>query len=292
MKNIFFGFISALLLLASCKPIDERDSMGALLAPSDIKLTAVNTTPGGNQVVITNNTVGAGGVWDYLIGTSFRKCDTVILPFKGNITIPFTATTAGGLVQASTTVTITVMDHPVEPEWALLAGTTEAGKTWVWADGSHLIGYDGVSSVLYGNGGADDLSPAWWKATKSDAIGAGTYNDEMTFDLNGKANMTLVDKDKDVDGNVLATPKTTTGKFILKVKATDKNPAKSVIGTLDLIDRFPLALRINKTSDYPHPYLFQIVKLTENEMWLKNTANDGNSIMYCLKTKGYVYPSK
>jgi len=283
MKNIFLGIISALLLLVACKPIDERDSMGAPLDPSAIKISAKGITAGSNKIILSNETVGASGVWDYLIGTSFRKVDTVILPFKGVITIPFTAVTAGGLVQASTTVQIDRIEPgSVEAEWTYLAGTDAKGKTWDWDFGNpEDMAYDGSAGVAYGNGSEFAKSPEWWKASQGDVRADGFINNSMTFDLNGKATVTVTDE-KGVS---------TSGKFILNLKANDAS--KGIIGTLDFINLLPMARKLDGLEKFTTPYKFEIVKINENQLFLRNRGSSGGwCIMYCLKKKGYVYPSK
>jgi hypothetical protein len=219
MKKIFYitlTFVLAVFLI-SCEPIEKRDGMGETVTADQIKLSIANTTTvngkNGNQITVQNGTPHFYGQWDLLVRQSFKTQDTVILPFKGKITIPFKAITAGGFVNTSIDVTIDTIDHPVDPAFAILAGTTSAGKTWVWSNGPNRF------AMTAGN-----PNDVWWSLSLQDIIDnkvAEGTSSELKFDLNGKANCTLYPKKNDpnavVDGlagnftiNLTSTPRTLT----------------------------------------------------------------------------------
>ncbi|MGC9150920.1 MAG: hypothetical protein ACP5F6_04080 [Microbacter sp.] len=183
----------AVLALASCNPIQSNDgALGALVPASQFKLDVHATTTGGNQIVMINNTPNVAGMWVSGIGTSNKQNDTILLPFLGKNTIYFYGTTAGGIVKDSITITITTIDHALSPTWTYLAGT--GSKTWVWATDIPANWAPGVSAgMCFGNGGyLASNAPAWWMNGTSALQNWGVLNDQMTFDLNGGANFTLV----------------------------------------------------------------------------------------------------
>jgi hypothetical protein len=216
MKKILYITLTFALavFLISCEPIEKRNSEGALASASQIHLTATNTTTvkgkKGNQIVVENTTPQFFGRWDLLVRPSYKTKDTVLLPFLGKITIPFTGISDGGLVNTSVDITIDTADHPVDPYFALLAGTTTAGKTWVWSDGPNRFAMTG--------GTANDV---WWSLGLADIISnnvrEGTSS-ELKFDLNGKANCTLYNKGNNpsavVDGQL--------GKFVINLTSSPR----------------------------------------------------------------------
>jgi hypothetical protein len=216
MKKIFyitFTFVLATFLI-SCQPIEKRESEGAVASASQIKLTAVNTTTvkgkKGNQIVVENTTPQYAGKWDLLVRPSYKTKDTVLLPFLGKCTIPFTAISDGGLVSTSIDITIDTADHPVDPYFALLAGTTSAGKTWVWSNGPDRFAMTG--------GTAKDV---WWSLSLADIVSnnvrEGDYS-ELKFDLNGKANANLYLKGNDPNAVVPGLP----GNFIFNFSSSPR----------------------------------------------------------------------
>lgn len=90
--------------------------------------------PGGNTVIVTNNTPGTTAVWDYGTGKSYKVQDTIQYAFAGEYSIQFTAVTDGGLVDADP-VTVSVTDDNLsyvsDPLWIMLSGGPGNSKTWV-----------------------------------------------------------------------------------------------------------------------------------------------------------------
>ncbi|AUS04356.1 hypothetical protein [Pseudotamlana carrageenivorans] len=140
MKNIknllvsFFVFGVA-FLMTSCEP--ENHALGKTLDKSDIKYSIeqdFTVDPGGNTVIMTNETKGVTLTWDYETGRSNKATEVVKYAFKGDYTIKITAVTPGGLVELDP-VTITVTDDNLsyvdDPLWNLLSGGVGESKTWV-----------------------------------------------------------------------------------------------------------------------------------------------------------------
>ncbi|MFG6685779.1 hypothetical protein ACGK9U_04295 [Mariniflexile sp. HNIBRBA6329] len=121
-------------LAISCQP--ESYSLGNTPDKSDIKFDITQdftVDPGGNTVIMTNQTKGVTLTWDYVTGKSNKAVETVKYAFKGDYTIKITAVTAGGLVELDP-VTITVTDDNLsyvdDPLWTALSGGVGKSKTW------------------------------------------------------------------------------------------------------------------------------------------------------------------
>lgn len=223
MKNKYLSFLGGCLLAASMNScldasVDD-DSLGTMVPAEEIvaNLDVHGITPGSNKVVIKNNNLGVGGMWDYLVGVTTAPCDTVLIPFLGEQTLKFYATCGAGQVVVEKTVQIDVIDYPLDPSWAMLAGEGAEGKTWIW-DPNPARGSWGC----YGAGGygwsAD--APNWGCTGIGGASDAGVSvsdKEYITFDLNGGANATLHKADgTEVKGAFTFAMGTTTEKGALK----------------------------------------------------------------------------
>lgn len=118
--------------MCACDAHVDSDSLGGMVPAEQIaaNLEVRGITPGSNKIILKNNNMGVGGMWDYLVGVSTAQCDTVLIPFLGEQTLTFYATCGGGQVEVKKTVTIETIDHPLDPAWEMLAGTTSEGKSW------------------------------------------------------------------------------------------------------------------------------------------------------------------
>ncbi|HEY4786885.1 MAG TPA: hypothetical protein VIH57_12590 [Bacteroidales bacterium] len=294
MKNITYSLIGlAMVLLASCSTIEDRDSMGALATKDQVNLTVVNTTTThsgkkGNQIVVTNVSTQYAGQWNLLVRRSNKTVDTVILPFLGKVTLPFIATSDGGLVRDSIVVQIDTLDHPVDPAFSLLAGTTSAGKTWVWAT-------DIPGNHFYGNGGyQNDLLAAWWTPTTTDLSGWGDLNDQMTFNLNGAANFILVTGNTENNGMYPAGTHAGSFSFDMTKGKTKSDGTVWSIGTLTITgSTVSRGISPNEGTSTGRPIIhtFDILKLNNNELVLcYNTPGGGEGWYWAFKRQGYTYP--
>lgn len=193
MRNYLFH-ICLLIggLFTSCEPITDRMEMGPVTDESELKIEVYTTTEGGNQVVMSNETPQVGSFWDYIVSTSVRQRDTVLLPFLGEQVITFTGLCVGGTVSTTRIVNIQKIDHELAPEWAFLAGTEKEGKTWVWDE----------EGLIWGNGGyLYDIAPMWGGLSVDDMQRdfPADLTQSITFDLNGGPNFTR----KAADGTVI-----------------------------------------------------------------------------------------
>lgn len=199
MKKLFYiAFtVVAAALFASCDPIVDNVEVGDVITSADqIEATI---TPVMHKTYKTNKVKvhctspvlchWAGGP------TTYISNDTTILLFaKGNQSIKLTAMAADGTILTKTySATVDSMYYPIPKEWGLFCGS--GSKTWVWAtDVAATSYYSGApAGKCYGNGGYQGNSgPGWWTCGLSDLTGWGVAADEMTFDMNGAANFTLV----------------------------------------------------------------------------------------------------
>lgn len=198
IKIVFFTLLATMLFLASC--VDDGHELGALLDKSEIKFEVVQDLtkdPGGNTVIMKNNTPGTISMWDYGTGRSNRAQDTVHFAFKGEYIIKFSALTAGGVVELDP-VTIEVTDDNLnyvnDPLWTALSGGVGNEKTWLLdldADGNSKYFTSPVyfSSDTYDPNsdciatGACWMWPPDWAGNQW--IGAAGDYGTMTFNLKG-----------------------------------------------------------------------------------------------------------
>ncbi len=242
MKNKYLSLLGSCFLavsMISClnAAVDD-DSLGNVVPAEDIaaNLDVHGITPGSNKVIITNNNMGIGGMWDYLVGVTTAQCDTVLIPFLGEQTLKFYATCGSDYVIVEKKVKIDVIDYPLDPSWAMLAGEGAEGKTWVWDPNPGRGG-----SGCYGAGGygwSADV-PNWGGNTIGSTSGAGvtvSADEYITFDLNGGANVTLHKADgTEIKGTFTFSMGTTAEKAALKPSFRDGTPTgQGWVGTLTL----------------------------------------------------------
>ncbi|MGS2741007.1 hypothetical protein [Sinomicrobium sp. M5D2P17] len=137
------------LLAISCQNNDYE--LGEKLDRSDIQFEVIqdfDADAGGNTVILINNTPETVSIWDYGTGRSNRAVDTVRYAFKGDYTIKFSASTAGGVVEmdpVDITVTDDNLNYVSDPLWEALSGGVGNSKTW-YLD----LDADGVSKYFEG----------------------------------------------------------------------------------------------------------------------------------------------
>ncbi|NLP56893.1 hypothetical protein [Lutibacter sp. B1] len=140
MKQIKI-LISSLLILGigfvitSCESDDH--SLGDMLDKSEIDYEIIqdySVDPGGNTVILKNNTPEIIITWDYGTGRSNKAVETVRYAFKGDYLIKVSAVTAGGIVELDP-VTITVtednLNYVNDELWTALSGGVGNSKTWL-----------------------------------------------------------------------------------------------------------------------------------------------------------------
>jgi hypothetical protein len=143
--TLFFILLGTMFFVASCQQDDHE--LGRRLDKSEISFKVeqdLATDPGGNTVILINETPQTVPMWDYGTGRSNRQVDTVRFAFQGNYVIKFSAMTAGGIVEMeprTITVTQNNLNYVNDPLWAALSGGVGQEKTWVLdIDAKHFDG--------------------------------------------------------------------------------------------------------------------------------------------------------
>lgn len=218
MRNLIYITIALLMLLVACETIEDRQELGPVVTADQINLEVYGSTPGGNQIILVNHTPEYGGVWRFGTTRSPKETDTLQVSYLGVDSIKFDAITDGGIVTVIKPYEVTNINLPPFPEWILLAGSTKAGKTWVWDfNSSKLKGFGpwGPGSYL-----STDIVPTSGTQSADGSDYEGTQDDEMTFDLNNNAaNFTLVTHNTGKKGLAAGTYK---GIFKFEVKAANQ----------------------------------------------------------------------
>ena len=215
--NIVIVLVATALLYAECKP--EIFELGSLANKADLKYTIAPSSTNPNDIVLTSLTPGLTPYWVTPYGQSIKLTDTTNVPFPGTYKFVYGVESAGGLVQADTTlVTITTIDKKTvsDPMWIkLTGGGLDHSRTWVLD-----LDAKGVSKFFAGpfyfGGTGWEWDPAF-KDIPWAGVSAGDYG-TMTFDLIGNANFKSNNKMfPDLSG---------TGKFMLY-------PATNELATID-----------------------------------------------------------
>jgi hypothetical protein len=288
-KEILYIAIAALLIVAACEPMEKRHELGPVYGETDLsKYMSVKVD--GNYVTLVNNAPASISYWITDFGNQSNKDSIVFrIPLANTWTATLTAFCAGGKVTVSKTFDIAQNDEEYysSPYWNLLTNGT-AGKTWVWAS-------DIPGNKVWGNGGhMGSAAPAWWTLTVSDIVGQGaSADDEITFNLDKKQNLivTMPGADKK--------PGTGSGTFDMDfTKTLTVSDTVYSLGKITFTNwTIPLGFEPN-TSGKPLHYVFNILKLTENELVLefaepgsKDSPWGGGAWFYMFKRKGYTYPA-
>lgn len=175
---------TALLFTATymaCDPIEDRLDIGGAISADQLAVTATPVVVDGknSNKVVLNNESPVLSSWDYGVGVTQKKTDTVLLVVTGQNEITFTGLNPdGSKVSKTLSVQVDELTYDVPLEWGYLTGGSE--KEWVWDD---------TQPGVWGNGGyMGNVAPAWWILPVGDidgqapGEGAGA---KMVFSLNG-----------------------------------------------------------------------------------------------------------
>lgn len=262
MKKYVFILMSLMGLFAACDPVIDDKPIGGVISADDLNLEVTNLAEGSNAVVLKNNTPGVGSYWDYGTGVSIRQCDTIVMPYVGDITVNFIGLCDGGQVEAARTVHITKIDHAIEKEWTEFAGSSVSGKSWTWD-------IEGTGGAVYGTAGwLTQNAPAWDVKSLDELEDKDCH---LVFDLNGGPNLSKVD----ANGKVLEK-----GTFNFDMSATKNNPdngAQWSIGTLTISGVSVLSGHGFYDAGKSPITKFQILKLTDNKLVLCWNPDDADA---------------
>ena len=316
MKNLFYSILTLafISLLVACDPIVNDVGINNLITSADqIQATVTPVVVDGknSNKVQVHCTSPVLCQWTDGILTYVNNDTEMILFSTGDITITLNALASDGNQLTKTfQVKVDEMSFPVDPHWALFAGEGSAGKTWVWAfDVPGGFGTSGSNAGgVYGNGGyLESNSPAWWVNGLNDLQGWGVDQDQMTFDLNGGANFTLVtgNTQKQDDGSPKGLPAGTyKGSFSFDFSKTVSMGSASGIGatgdnnwsigkiTLSGGPTVSLGFQPN-TDGNPPIYVYNIMYLDDDVMILGAPEPDagdwGGAWFWIFKRQGYTF---
>lgn len=193
-RSITFTAILLAFVYGGCEPIEDRVEMSGAISAEELNLSATPLVVEGknsNKVVLDNKSPVLSS-WNFGVGISRKKTDTVLLVVEGENEIIFTGLNPDGSeISKTLTVNVDEIVFDVPPEWGFL--TEGSQKEWVW---------DLSQPAVWGNGGyMGDSAPAWWAVPIGDIDGQapGEGRDaKMVFSLNG-ATLTKVKADGETE---------------------------------------------------------------------------------------------
>lgn len=163
----------ALIIVASCQPIEDRAELTNSFNPDDIIVEAIQKSPGSNEISLYMKSPGVSGYWDYNTGKSLTNEATFSYPALGKMTFNFVISSqyiesdgSTEFVSKGIEVTIDKFTVPANPIYATIAGDGSEGKTWVFdgtvGDGGKWWFSCGADRTTFN---LDNLgSHSWWNA--------------------------------------------------------------------------------------------------------------------------------
>lgn len=259
MKNIKYLLLIGYTAIAfSCAP--DYPELGEPLSPSNLKYTVTQDPANDHRVYLSCEPDGVIPFWDYGLGITNLAIDTLYIPFGGDFWIKYSGLGRAGAVTDSTKITIAENDPTffADPQWNLLTNGP-AGKTWIF-DPTNPISYYGPK-YTGGPGGTGDewlydpgTCPSW------SGFPCGTDWGEVTFDLNGRYNLTV--KQKSLAGDTYTTKK---GSFGFNIASK----TLSFIGV-------PMLSSANSVN-WNQAYVFEV---SEDVLYLGFVASDGGHVRF------------
>src|SRR5579872_1111848 len=192
MKNYIksaCAILGCALLFSAC--MKQNYSLGPLADKSSLSFSIAPSSGNPNNIVLTSKTPHLTPVWFTPFGQSQRVQDTINVPFPGTYKFVYGVESAGGLVEADTTlVTINTLDSVAvsTPAWTNLTGGYGKSKTWVLD-----ITPSGASKLFNGPIYFGGTGWEWDAGWASWICPLGDYG-SMTFDLIGNANFSSNNK--------------------------------------------------------------------------------------------------
>ncbi|MBF9252520.1 PKD domain-containing protein [Pontibacter sp. 172403-2] len=290
IRNISSYFYMALFIgfATACSPDDSDAELGPAPTSEMVQFTATPSADNPNVFNFTNQTPGTmKAMWDLGNGaTAVGEQVTGSYAVAGDYTIKLTIFTDGGYATNTKTIHIENTDVSMlnrEDYNFLTGGAADAdGKTWVVE--KDYPGHMGVGPIAA-------ATPEWWSAPANDKAAEGIYDDEMTFNLNGFAYTYNNNGDTFVNGSNAAGLGGTAQSADYTLSYT---PPTDMTWSI-VEENGKKYLDISKDgfiAYYTGASRYEILKLTENELYLKTTdaANAANGWWLRLVPKGYSRP--
>ncbi|QCR23297.1 PKD domain-containing protein [Pontibacter sp. SGAir0037] len=287
----FYMHLAILLMLASfaaCTPDDNEFTLGPTPTSEMVQFSTTPSTGNPNIIEFKNETPGTiKAIWDFGNGST-GEGNQVSNPYpvQGNYTVKLTVFTKDGYTSNTKTVSIASTDVTMlnREDYNFLTGgaSNTTGKTWVID--KDFVGHMGVGPIA-------SATPDWWQAPANDKAGQGLYNDEMTFNLNGFAYTYDNKGDTFVNGGNAAGLGGTNQTDDYTLNHTP--PANMVWSMVEEGGKKYLVIsQRGFIAYYTGSSRYEVLKLTENELYLKTTdaANAANGWWLRLIPKGYTRP--
>jgi hypothetical protein len=288
--NILILCSLLLVLFATCKKSEPE--LGVLPDKSTIKYSVtqdLQKDPGGNTVVLQNQTPGTISLWDYGTGTSTLNVDTIHFAFKGDYIIKFSALTRAGIVKCdSVVVSVTAdnLNYVNDTLWTYLTGGVGKSKTWILDNGKYGLASGPLSyadpsvTQVWGN-----FTPNWEPDGGTVGATATDYQASMTFSLSGGPYLTTVKPNEttgnesgtfflDKDNHTLSTSKAT----IIRLASFINNASNWTSNVKILVlNENQLRIAIYRTnSEGPWWYIFNYVSKTYADNYVPAFKPDPN----------------
>jgi hypothetical protein len=282
--------ITAVLLVAltwmGCK-VDDPE-LGAAPTSSQVQFSATPTAANPNIITFKNLSGPVTKVvWDLGNGqTGSGEEINGSYALAGDYTVKLTILTSGGYASSTQTVRIanSRFDMLNRPDFNSLTGgaSNTAGKTWV---------IDKASTGHLGVGPATSDFPEWYQAGPNEKASEGFYDDEMTFTLANNLKYTYANNGSSFanGANAAGLGGTTGGDVTLNY--TPPTNLTWII-TDEGTKKFLTISGNGFIAYYTGVNKYQILSITDDEMWLKvgDKANAANAWYLKLIRKGFVRP--
>lgn len=185
INKILSLFIGLMILMVSCDSIVDEKFLENNTTIEGVELVATQNAAKGNRIVLSMNTPGVTGYWNYNLGKALTNKVEIVYPIPGKSTFTFIGTLGAEFFQKTIDVQVNVLDTPLDQDWYdLVSKNTSAGKTWVFDGGPQPDG-----RLWWYMSAPENPMAVWWNAAgdccpPTDAAG------KMKFDLDGAANFT------------------------------------------------------------------------------------------------------
>lgn len=285
--SIWLSLCLMLAIIGACKKDDTIKDLGAAPTADQVKFSTTPTSSNANIVNFKNESPGFRAMWDFGNGATAEGNDVqASYPLAGNYTVKLTIVTDGGYASSTKTVTIAATNPAMltDPAFTTLSGGlgNATGKTWI---------IDQTQPGHLGVGPIASQFPDWYQAGPNEKAGLGFYDDEMTFNMNAlkytyaNNGTTFANASNapgiggpvgTVDPNVNYTPPTNLTWLVTTING----------------NKYITISNNGFISYYLGVSQYQILSLTEDEMWLRSLdkSNAGNAWYLKLIRKGFVRP--
>lgn len=285
--SIWLSLCLMLSIFAACKKDDAVKGLGAAPTADQVKFSVVPTTTNANVVNLKNESPGFRAIWDFGNGaTAEGNSVQASYPLAGTYTVKLTIVTDGGYASTTKTVTIAATNPAMltDPAFVTLSGGlgNATGKTWI---------IDQTQPGHLGVGPIASQAPDWYQAGPNEKAGLGFYDDEMVFNMNAlkytyNNNGTTFANASNAPG--IGGP---TGTSDPMVNYTPPTNLTWLVTTING-NKYITISNNGFISYYLGVSQYQILSLTEDEMWLRclDKSNAGNAWYLKLIRKGFVRP--